>query len=178
MRARPAVVDPERAQDPDAAREASLKLLERTRRTRSDLARRLRERGYAGSVIDTVLERLTAVGLIDDVEYARAFLAGRWGRRPAGWRKLELDLKAKGIGGEDIAAARRLVEEQQGVGDEVGAARKVVEQASRRLAALDPRKRRQRLWALLSRRGFAGETIEAALSAPAVEAEETAGAED
>jgi regulatory protein len=177
VRARPVVVDSEQALDPDAAREAALKLLERMRRTRSDLTRRLRERGYAVGVIDTVVERLTAVGLLDDVEYARAFLAGRWGRRPTGWRKLEMDLKAKGIAGDDIAAARRLVEEMQGVGDEVSAARKVIDQAARRLASLDPRKRRSRLWALLSRRGFNGETIEAALRAP-VDAEVGAEAEE
>jgi SOS response regulatory protein OraA/RecX len=41
----------ERASDPTAAREAALKLLERTRRTRMDLTRRLREKGYAAAVV-------------------------------------------------------------------------------------------------------------------------------
>jgi SOS response regulatory protein OraA/RecX len=47
--------------------------------------------------------------------------------------------------------------------DEIAGARKVIEQSARRYATLDPRARRQRLWALLSRRGFDSDTIEQAL---------------
>lgn len=153
----------ERAADPAAAREAALKLLERSRRTRADLARRLRDRGYEEPVVTEVLERLAGVGLVDDVEYARAFLAGRWGRRAAGWRTLEQDLKARGVGREDIASARTRFEAEQGPADEVRLARRVATQAERRYAALEPRVRRQRLYALLVRRGFDGDTIEQAL---------------
>jgi len=150
--------------DPEAAREAALKLLDRSRRTRSDLARRLRDRGFEEAVIEQVLTRLEGVGLVDDAEYARAFLAGRWGRRPSGWRRLEADLRARGVPAEAIARGRAMLEEQSGAGDEVAAARRVVAQAARRYAALDPRVRRQRLWALLARRGFDGDVIEQALS--------------
>jgi regulatory protein len=108
-----------------------------------------------------VLERLAAVGLVDDTEYARAWLAGRWGRRPSGWRRLEMELRAKGVSNDDIAAARaKLEQEHGGAADEVTAARKVIAQAARRLEALDERTRRRRLWALLMRRGFDGDTIE------------------
>jgi regulatory protein len=153
----------ERSDDAEAAREAALKLLERTRRTRSDLARRLREKGFGAPVIDEVLARLAGVGLMDDVEYARAWLAGRWGRRPAGWRRLEQELRVKGISAEDITSARARLEEEQGGADEVAAARRVLAQAERRYRAVEPRLKRQRLYALLARRGFDGETIEAAL---------------
>ena len=161
--ARPRLPEAERSADPEAAREAALKLLERTRRTRSDLARRLRERGFASGTIEDVLARLTAVGLVDDVEYARAFLAGRWGRRPAGWRMLEQDLYRRGISAEDALAGRALLERQTGVADEVAVARRTLEQVARRYGALDPRVRRQRLYALLMRRGFARETIDEVL---------------
>ena len=146
-----------------SAREAALRLLERTRRTRSDLARRLRDKGHEPGVVIETLDRLAAVGLVDDVEYARAFLAGRWGRRPSGWRRLEQQLRAKGVAPDDIAAARYRIEEREGPADEVTAARRVIVAAERRYAALEPRQRRQRLWALLSRRGFDGDTIEQAL---------------
>jgi regulatory protein len=158
----PAVGD-ERAHDPEAAREAALRLLERTRRTRSDLARRLREKGYAAPVVAEVLERLAGVGLVDDAEYAHAFLVERWGRRAAGWRRLEQELRRRGVAADDIDRARSRFEEAQGGADEARLARRVVEQAARRYAALDPRVRRQRLYALLARRGFDGETIEEAL---------------
>jgi regulatory protein len=146
----------------DSAREAALKLLDRQRRTRSDLARRLRDKGHDGATIDSVLDRLVEVGLVNDVEFARAFIAGRWGRRAAGWRKIEQDLRTRGVSGEDVAEARRRFEadrgEEGGV-DESAAARKVVQQAGRRYDALDPRARRQRLTALLLRRGFSYDTI-------------------
>jgi regulatory protein len=147
-------------------REAALRLLERSRRTRSDLARRLREKGHAAITVEEVLDRLTEVGLVDDVEFARAFLAGRWGRRPAGWRRLEGQLRQKGVSAEDTARARALIEAREGAADEVSAARRVVAQSERRYAALEPRVRRQRLWALLMRRGFDGDVIEQALKSP------------
>jgi regulatory protein len=163
---RAAAVSPERAQDAEACREAALKLLERTRRTRADLTRRLAEKGYATPVVHAVLERLSGVGLIDDAEYARAFLTERWGRRAAGWRRLEQELRRRGIAGDDIAHARAAFEAERGSADEVGLARRVIAQAARRYAALEPRVRRQRLYALLVRRGFEGETIDQALKTP------------
>uniref|UniRef100_A0A832I3W9 Regulatory protein RecX n=1 Tax=Eiseniibacteriota bacterium TaxID=2212470 RepID=A0A832I3W9_UNCEI len=154
---------PPRSDDADGCREAALRLLERTRRTRLDLRRRLRDRGYAPATVETVLDRLAAVGLVDDAEFARAWLAGRRGRRPAGWRRLEAELRAKGVAPDDVARARAALEEREGAGDELAAARRVAAQAARRLAALEPRARRRRLWALLARRGFDGDVIEEAL---------------
>src|SRR5262245_55806791 len=155
--------DLERSANAPACREAALGLLERTRRTRADLVRRLSERGFERATIDAVLERLAELKLVDDAEYARAFLAGRWGRRAAGWRRLEQDLRGRGISPEDIRQGRARLEEQSGAADEVSAARRVVDQAERRYRALEPRIRRQRLYALLVRRGFDGDVITQAL---------------
>ena len=150
--------------DPEAAREAALKLLERTRRTRSDLSRRLREKGFTAPAIEEALERLARVGLVDDTEYARAFLAGRWGRRPSGLRRLEQQLHAKGVGDEALRAARAQIEAREGAIDEVEAARRLLTQAARRYATLEPRVRQQRLYGLLARRGFSGDVIRQALA--------------
>ena len=135
------------------------------RRTRSDITRRLSDKGFASEDIEPLLDRLTAVGLIDDVEYARAFLAGRWGRRAAGWRKLEMDLRKKGVSSPDIALGRAKLEAAQGAADEVGMARRAVEQAARRYANLDPQARKRRLWGMLQRRGFSTDVIVQALKA-------------
>jgi regulatory protein len=151
----------------EGAREAALRLIERSRRTRSDLERRLRERGHDAAVCAEVLERLEAVGLVDDVEYARAYLAGRWGRRAAGWRALEADLKRRGVSSPDIVAARARLEADQGPADETSLARRVLAQTARRYAGLEPARRRQRLWALLARRGFAPDVIAEALGTAA-----------
>jgi len=94
---------------------------------------------------------------------ARAFLAGRLGRRAAGWRRLLQDLRRRGISEADAGEARARLEEIQGATDEVAMARRVVVQVAPRYATLDPRVRRQRLYALLMRRGFDGDVIEQVL---------------
>ena len=160
---RPPSASVEKAADPEAAREAALRLLERTRRTRADLERRLREKGFEEGVAAGVLERLVGVGLVDDVEYALAFLTERWGRRAAGRRRLEQVLRQRGVAREDIQRAFARFEGQQGPADEVRLARRVAAQAERRYAALGPQERRRRLYALLVRRGFESDTIEQAL---------------
>jgi regulatory protein len=144
-------------------REAALKLLERTRRTRRDLERRLKEKDFDAATIATTLDRLAEVGLIDDVEYARAWLAGRWGRKPSGWRRLVQELRAKGISEEDAERARELLSERGSAPDEVGSAAKLVAQARKRYARLEPQAQRQRLYALLARRGYDSDVIRRAL---------------
>ena len=168
MRGRPPVrlAEADRSIDLEACREAALRLLERQRRTRSDLERRLRDKGYAGATAAQVLDRLAGVGLVDDVEYARAFMAERRARRSAGARRIEQELRTRGVSADDLAAARLRLDAEQGGMDEVAAARKVIAQAERRTRGLEPRLRRQRLYALLARRGFDGDVIRRALDLP------------
>jgi regulatory protein len=144
-------------------REAALKLLERTRRTRRDLERRLKEKDFDAATIAATLDRLVEVGLVDDVEFARAWLAGRWGRKPSGWRRLVQELRAKGVSEEDAERAREVLSERGSAPDEVGSAAKLVAQARRRYARLEPQAQRQRLYALLARRGYDSDVIRRAL---------------
>jgi regulatory protein len=167
------ISEAEASDDLEVAREAALKLLERARRTRSDLTRRLHARGFANVAIEQALERLAGVGLVDDVEYALAFLRERRARRTSGRRRLEAELRRRGVTAEAIAAASARLEQEEGGLDETAAARRVLAQVERRYRALDPRTRRQRLYALLARRGFDGDAIEAALGELAREASET-----
>jgi regulatory protein len=151
------------ATDPTACREAALKLLERTRRTRSELERKLKDKGYAVTTITEVVERLVEVSLVDDAEYARAWLAGRWGRKPSGWRRLQQELRGKGISDDDIERAKAALAERGSAPDEVASAAKLVAQARRRYAKLDSQAQRQRLYALLARHGYDSDTIRRAL---------------
>lgn len=168
MRARPParLAPAERSTDLEACREAALRLLERQRRTRSDLERRLADKGYAGTTVAEVLERLTGAGLVDDVEYARAFMAGRRARRSAGARRIEQELRVRGVNAGDVEAARLKLDAEQGGMEELAGARRVISQAARRMSGLEPRARRQRLYALLARRGFDGDVIRRALDLP------------
>jgi SOS response regulatory protein OraA/RecX len=53
--------------------------------------------------------------------------------------------------------------EETGATDELALATRVLRQVAARYARLDPRLKRQRLYALLVRRGFEGDVIERAL---------------
>ena len=153
----------EKIESSASCREAALKLLERTHRTRRDLERRLKEKDFDAATIAATLDRLEEVGLVDDVEFARAWLAGRWGRRPSGWRRLQQELRGKGVSQEDAEKARDLLAERGSAPDEVESAAKLVAQARRRYAKLEPHVQRQRLYALLARRGYDGAVIRRAL---------------
>ena len=88
--------------------------------------------------------------------------------------RLQQELRGKGVSDESVTAARNILEARDGAIDEVAVAAKLVGQARRRYAKLDPRKQQQRLYALLVRRGYSGEVIRAALSLREDEHGETA----
>ena len=148
------------------AQEIALRALERTRRTRRELERRLADRDVDPDAAREALARLERVGLIDDLEYARAFLREKLGRRAVGARLLRGQLVARGVAG---AMADQAMEEL--AADDGGAsgrtefdrARRAALQFVRRYARLDPRTRRQRLSAALVRRGFDYDTVSEAL---------------
>jgi regulatory protein len=89
---------------PADAREAALRLLEVRDRSRRELATRLREKGFAAEEIEPLLERLVETGLVDDRRFA-ALRARALVRRGQGARRIEADLRARGVGREAIAAA-------------------------------------------------------------------------
>jgi len=115
---------------------------------------------------DARLNRLERVGLIDDLEYARAFLREKLGRRAVGARLLRSQLLARGVGGAvaDEAMAQ-LTASDDGSRTELDRARRAATQFARRYARLDPKTRRQRLSAALVRRGFDYDTVSEALRA-------------
>ena len=91
--------------EPEAvARAVCLRLLTQRARSRAELASALAKRGVPDDAATRVLDRFAEVGLVDDVEYARAFMAGRRARRSAGTRRIEQELRARGVGADDIAA--------------------------------------------------------------------------
>lgn len=153
--------------DVSAAHEAALRALERRRRTRRELERRLAEKGFEPQTARAALDRLERVGLVDDLEYARAFLRERLGRRAVGARLVRNQLLARGVPAPLIDQA--LQEAATDAEDELPRteaerARRALAQLGRRYAGLEPRVRRQRLTAALARRGFDYDAIAEALA--------------
>jgi regulatory protein len=81
---------------------------------RAYLARKLRERGWAGSAeadLERLAERFSELGYIDDAAYALA-QSRALGSRGYGRRRLDQKLRQAGIDEEDGAAAREQAEEE------------------------------------------------------------------
>jgi regulatory protein len=152
--------------DPAVVMEAAAAFLAVRPRSVAETRRRLRHLGYGPEVIETVLTRFVELAYLDDEAFARAWVESRDRARPRGEGALRRELALKGIDRELVV---RLLEERREAGVDVGetsdgtqpaspdevAARRLLE---RRLSALlreaDPRRRRQKAYALLARNGF------------------------
>lgn len=62
----------------EAAREVALRQLDVRARSRSELETAITSRGFSSEVAGSVIERLTQLGLVDDLAFARAFSRGRF----------------------------------------------------------------------------------------------------
>jgi regulatory protein len=78
--------------------------LDRRPRTRRDLDRRLRERGYSRQGIEAVLDRFERGGLVDDRAFAEQFARERLRNRPVGPRWLSGRLRQDGVAGQVVQA--------------------------------------------------------------------------
>jgi len=154
-------------------RDAALNLISYRARTRDELRRRLRQKGFRPARIDPCLARLEEKGFIDDRAVAAAFVRDRLRHRPRGRARLADELRAKGIHRDLADAAIEQVFEDEEVTD-VALALEVAEawvsrQSADTLAALgtgaateDRSRVRRRLHGFLARRGFRGEALSAA----------------
>lgn len=176
-------------EDPAVVLEAAAAFLAVRPRSVDETRRRLRHLGYPAAPIEVVIDRLQAYGYLDDEAFARAWVESRDRARPRGEMALRRELTLKGIDRELIAAVLagrdEGVTEPARVGDGIEASRPMLtvdesrsadEAAARRLMARrasalarepDPRRRRQKAYAVLARNGFSPDVC-ARLSAEAV----------
>jgi len=146
----------------EQAREAALRMLDRSRRTRRELERRLGEQGHAREAIAAALDRLVRVGVVDDVEYARAFARAKLAKRGMALRVVRQELKRRGVGDADLEQG---LEPFAGGEGERTRAEQALAPLWRRHRALDPPERRARCAAALARRGFDYDTVRDVLDA-------------
>jgi regulatory protein len=142
--------------DVEAAYRTALRALERRPLARADLARRLLRKAHTRVAIESALERLGALGMLDDAAFARNYIETRAarGRGPA---RLTRDLLAVGVerGIIDRALAANAVE--TGERPEVPLA--LATKRAAQLGQLPRTAKRRRLLAYLARRGFTGREV-------------------
>jgi regulatory protein len=130
-------------------------------RSAEETRRRLRLHGYPPALVDEVIVRLVEMRYLDDEEFARAWVESRDRARPRGENALRRELALKGVPRDVIAVvlAGRGDSADKAMDPDSGAATRLLE---RRRAQLerepDPRRRRQKAYALLARNGFDPQT--------------------
>ena len=140
-----------RAKNPLDCHERALRLLAVRPRARRELEIRLLRAGFERDEVEKELERLEAVGLIDDEDFARQAAEHELTVRRSGRRAVTSRLAARGVGGETI---ERTLTDLDG-GDEEDRALELARARINRLGALDGQAAYRRLVPFLQRRGYA-----------------------
>jgi len=161
-----------------AARGLCLRALTGAPKTRSQLADLLAARDIPDDAAETVLDRFTEVGLIDDAAFARAWVSSRQAGRGLARRALSAELRAKGVDAEVAAEAVEAVDDD----DERETARRLVDRKVGAMRRLDRATATRRLMGMLARKGYNGglaaAVVREALDADGADQTEVAGFDD
>jgi SOS response regulatory protein OraA/RecX len=168
--------------DPAEVLDAAARFLEARQRSTAEVRRKLAGLGYRVRLVDDVVARLVDLGYLDDEAFARAWVESRDRSRPRGEHALRRELAQRGVERDIIDAVldeRRAAPvlgapaERGGAvmagepddaepggadlpdADEAAARRLLARRESALRREPDPRRRRQRAYALLARSGFA-----------------------
>lgn len=136
-------------------RKRALGLLDQRARSREELRSRLVKAEFEPKLVDEVLDDLAASVLLNDAQFASEWVRQRAARRGKSARALDMELRDKGVGGADRAAALEQISED----DEERTARDVAEKAARKVKAApsdraEYDKQLRRIVGALARRGF------------------------
>lgn len=133
------------------ARMTGMRYIDRRRRTREEVVRKLREKEYPEIAIAKAVQFLEEYGLIDEDAYARAWIHDRLLKKSIGRRKLQSDLRAKGINKEKVEAAiSDMVDDDL----ELENAMKAARSRERRLRGEDRKAHERSVVSFLQGRGF------------------------
>jgi regulatory protein len=137
-------------------------------RTRAELSQALKVKQVPEDAAEAVLDRMEAVGLVDDRSFAQDWVESRQQRRYLSKSALRRELSSKGVDREVIDSALAQVEAP----DELRAAQALVAKKLRGMASLDAQVRYRRLTGMLARRGFNPAVIVQAVADAAADAED------
>jgi regulatory protein len=158
--------------DGEAALDIAARFLATRPRSRWEVERRLRRAGAQDVVIAGTLERLAALGYLDDGEFARWWQEQRDRHAPRGRRMVVAELRQRGVPrdvlqalaeGEDERRASWLAEDAELPTNEDDRADAALERHLRGRPLPDDRAALQRLGMYLVRRGFDPETARSAI---------------
>ena len=133
----------------------ALKLLSFRPRSKKEILDWLERKKILPTLQKQILGKLEELNFLNDEEFVKWWIEQRTIFRPMGRRRIEMELKQKGISGELVESIKYQVSSK----DEIEFARKAAEKKIRLWQNLPPDKFRQKLTGFLARRGFSWETI-------------------
>ena len=136
----------------EAAREVALRKLDARACSRIELTSAIEGRGFSAELAAEVVDRLEAVGLVDDQAYADALVRSRFSGTGASGRALREILVRKGL---DSATIERV--------DEAERAAQLVARKRRSLAGVPRQTAYRRLSSMLARKGYSPSVASAAV---------------
>ncbi len=141
----------------ETAYQRALGLLEHRMRSESEIRQKLASNDIPEEVIEDVIVRLRRSGLVDDQQFARAWVENRSEFRPRSRRAMSIELRQHGLNREAIDQALADV-------DEEALAYKAAQKQARKLAHLETAEFRRKLYGFLARKGFDYEVITSVIS--------------
>jgi regulatory protein len=144
------VADGPEADHEAVARKILLDQLTGQARSRKELSDKLASRNVPDEIAIALLDRFEEVGLVDDEEFARSWIASRQPGKGLARRALAQELRRKGI---DDEVARDALDEVDPA-DEEAAARALVRKKLRTLSRVDDTTATRRLVGMLARKGY------------------------
>jgi regulatory protein len=122
-------------------------------RSIQEVRQNLAEKEYPSEVIEAAINRLTAMGYLDDTAFARFWVQNRGAFKPLSHRALRQELRQKGV--SDSIISEVLSDTEEGEMAYQAALTRV-----RRLSGLSQREFRTKMSAFLQRRGFSYNTTQ------------------
>lgn len=130
-------------------------------RSGAEIEAKLRDKKFDEAIVKKALSDLCGLGYVNDRQFANQWTESRIRLRGFGRRRIEQELRAKGVDREII---REVFAEVFGDGAELATAKRVAEKRRLSMKTLDPETRRRRLAGVLERRGFSFEIIRIVLT--------------
>ncbi len=125
-------------------------------RSRAEVEAKLLEKRFPHAVVRDVVTSLERLGYLNDHTFARQWAEARIRLRGFGRRRIEQELRAKGIGMDLIGEALAGILDD---GTELKTARETASRKLKTLQSVDREARRRRLAGFLERKGFSYDVI-------------------
>jgi regulatory protein len=146
---------PQRTEAQDEALQRALRYLGYRPRSEAEVRSHLRQRGYAAAAIEHSVQRLRQLNYLNDSNFARSWAASKVTGSGYGPKRIEQELRAKGILPELI---REVISDIFGADEETRNAKCLLERRYKK-SDLDDPKQQRRAVAFLLRRGYSSKVI-------------------